>query len=291
MTTEIIQTEDIKSKIFTLRSVQVMLDSDLAMFYGLETKYLNRAVKRNIERFPRNYMFQLTENEFSDLRFQFGTSRKNYGGRRFLPYVFSEHGIAMLSAVLHSEMAVQVSIQIIDAFVIMRHYLKNQGGIFQRIENLELKQLQTEIKIDGILNVINTNDLVQEQGIFFNGQIFDAYKFISDLVRSAKISLYLIDNYIDDSVLTLFSKREKGVKVKFFTKAITENLKLDVTKFSKQYEPIEIVEFNLSHDRFLIIDEKELYHIGASLKDLGKKWFAFSKMDIDLLNILERIKC
>lgn len=290
MTTEIIQTEDIKSKIFTLRSVQIMLDRDLAELYIVETKALNQAVKRNIERFPAEFMFQLDDSE----KFELVTNCYRFRNLKHStsnPYAFTEQGVAMLSAILKSETAIKVSVQIINAFVSMRRFLVENGEIFHRLEKVEYKLLETGTKIENILIALETKQLKPQQGIFFDNQLFDAYSFVSELIRSADESIYLIDNYIDDTVLTIFTKRKAGVKVKIFTKSITQQNKLDIKKYNSQYEPIEIIEFNLSHDRFLIIDEKELYHFGASLKDLGKRWFAFSKMDINVVTILERIKC
>ncbi len=290
MNTEIVQADDIKSKIFTLRGVQVMLDRDLAELFKVETKALNQAVKRNIERFPVEFIFRINDTEKNELVTNCYRLRKLKHSTSF-PYAFTEQGVAMLSVLLRSEIAVNISVQIINAFVSMRRFLAENVGIFNRLDLVEHKLLETGTKIELILNALETNQLKPKQGIFYNGQIFDAYKFVCDLIRSADTSLYLIDNYIDDTVLTLFSKRKNGVKVKILSKIITQQMQLDITKFNKQYEQIDLVEFDLSHDRFIIIDEKDLYHFGASLKDLGKKWFAFSKIDINIVNILEKINC
>lgn len=282
---------DIKDKIFTIRGLQVILDADLAELYEVETKQLNRAVKRNMERFPDNFMFQLNDSEFESLRFQFGTlNNKNTlrsqnatlekargKHRKYLPYVFTEQGVAMLSGVLRSKIAIRVSIQIMEAFVSMRKFISENAQIFHRLDFVERKQFEQDQKFQIIFDKLQ--DKIPEKGIFFDGQVFDAYKFASDIIRTAKSSLILIDNYIDDSVLTLLNKRKKDVKVKILTKNITKELILDLNKHNKQYPKIEIKEFKESHDRFLIIDNKEIYHIGASLKDLGKKWFAFTKFD------------
>ena len=280
-----------------------MLDSDLSELYQVETRVLNQAVKRNIERFPKEFMFQLTKDEYeqikslkiseqgSSLTSQNVTLKSKRGKhRKYLPYAFTEHGVAMLSAVLKSEIAVKVSIQIIKAFVEMKKFLVQNAAIFQRLDRLELKQLETEEQVSHILKALEDKKIKQSQGIFFNGQIFDAYNFVSELIRSSKRSIILIDNYIDDTVLVLFAKRKKNVKVTIYTKKISKQLNLDLKKFNEQYEPIEIIEFSDSHDRFLIIDEKEIYHFGASLKDLGKKWFAFSKFDNTALEILNKLK-
>jgi hypothetical protein len=279
----------IKNLIYTIRDKQVMLDSDLAELYQVETRVLNQAVKRNIDRFPDKFRFQLTQYEFDNLISQFVISSL-HGGRRKMPYVFTEQGVAMLSAVLKSEIAVKVSIQIIDAFVEMRKIINSNNSLIQRVSNIELKQFDNELKFNKIFNALENNELKQNNGVFFNGQIFDAYVFISDLIKSAKEEIILIDNYIDESVLVHLNKRNKNVAVKIYSSFDNKNSKLDIKKYSQQYKNIEFINFNKSHDRFLIIDNKELYHIGASLKDLGKKWFAFSKMDSLLNEVLIKLK-
>jgi len=287
--------ELLKSKIHTIRGKQVMLDSDLAELYGIETGALNRAAKRNIERFPQDFMFQLTEAESqkfnsrnnllkneTNLKCQIGTSR--WGGKRFLSHVFTEQGVAMLSGILRSETAIIVNIQIMRAFIEMRHFLQSNAEIFQRLQTTEQKLLTHDNQIDQILNLIQEKDIKPNKGIFFDGQVFDAYKFINDLIKSAKQEILLIDNFVDETTLTIFSKTK--VKTTIYTKEITNQLKLDLAKYNQQYNNLKIVQFNKSHDRFLIID-KEIYHIGASLKDLGKKWFAFSKFED--VNILDKL--
>ena len=308
--------ETIKTKIYTIRGMQVMLDSDLAELYGVETKNLNRAVNRNSDRFPQNFMFQLSEEEHQNLKSQFATSSlsdslrfqngtlddeeslrsqfvtlENSRGkhRKYLPYVFTEQGVAMLSAVLRSQSAVQMSIHIINAFVEMRKFISNNALIFQRLDSLEQKQSKTDEKVEAIFNAIEDRSIKPKQGIFYDGQVYDAYLFVSDLIKSAKESIILIDNYVDESVLTLLSKRDMKVNATIYTKKVTKQLELDLEKYNAQYPTIELKKFDSSHDRFLLIDEKEVYHIGASLKDLGKKWFAFSKLDMGALNILEKL--
>ncbi|MBW3523876.1 ORF6N domain-containing protein [Chryseobacterium sp. NKUCC03_KSP] len=273
--------QEIQSLIYTIRGRQVMLDSDLATLYGVETKNLNRAVKRNIERFPLSFCFQLTEEEAENLRCQIGTSSLNYGGRRYLPYAFGEQGIAMLSAVLRSEVAVKVSIEIMDAFVEMRRMLISNASLFHRLDKVEVKQLETDQKIEEIFKALESDKLHSEKGIFYDGQIFDAYTFVADIIRSAERSIILIDNYVDDTVLTLLGKRGQSVSATIYTKSISNQLQLDLQRYNSQYPAIHIHTFAHAHDRFLIIDGTELYHIGASLKDLGKKWFAFSKMSAE----------
>ncbi len=301
---ELVSVENIQKKIYTVRGLQVMLDEDLAALYAVDIKALNQAVKRNIERFPESFMFQLSGEEFKSLNRLFGplknedslrsqivtlNSRRGKH-RKYLPYAFTEQGVAMLSAVLRSETAVRVSIQIINAFVAMRRFLLSNAQVFQRLDSLEMKQIATEKKIDYVLTAIENKSVSPKQGIFYNGQVFDAWLFVSGLIRSAKKSVLLIDNYVDDSVLSLFSKRRKSVGVTILTGHISRQLEIDAKKFNEQYEPLTVRQFNSSHDRFLIIDETDLYHFGASLKDLGKKWFAFSKMEIGAVEMLENLR-
>jgi phage regulator Rha-like protein len=288
---ELVVLEEIQSRIYTIRGVQVMLDEDLAGFYRVEVKRLNEQVKRNIERFPEEFMFQLSAEEYDLLRSQNATIERRRGQhRKYLPYAFTEQGVAMLSAVLKSETAVKMSVQIINAFVAMRRFISSNAQIFRRLDTLEIKQLETDRKINHVLNAIESKEIQPKQGIFFDGQIFDAYNFVTDIIRTAQRSIILIDNYVDDTVLTHLTKRNDGFKVIIFTKAISKQLALDVKKFNSQYPPVEIKEFRNSHDRFMIIDDRTLYHFGASLKDLGKKWFAFSKMDIGAVEMLTRLE-
>jgi len=290
-----LQPTNIQNKIYTVRGLQVMVDVDLALLYCVETKVLNQAVKRNIERFPKTFRFQLTEIEYKDCsRSQFVTLNEETKTKRgqnikYLPYAFTEQGIAMLSAVLRSETAVNTSIQIINAFVEMRKFILNNAQLFQRIETVEIKQIETDKRIDQILNALDSGTAKPKQGIFYNGQVFDAYLFVSDLIKSATHSLILIDNYVDESVLALLTKRNSNVKATIYTQKINRQLQLDIDKNNAQYEAIEIKEFNQSHDRFLIIDNAEIYHFGASLKDLGKKWFAFSKFEKEAVEMLGRL--
>ncbi|PIP39970.1 DNA-binding protein [Candidatus Desantisbacteria bacterium CG_4_9_14_3_um_filter_40_11] len=286
---ELINVESIQNCIYTIRGVQVMIDRDLSELYEVETKVLNQAVKRNSERFPEEFMFQITDDEFNRLRSQFVTLNQR-GGRRYLPYAFTEQGVAMLSAVLRSETAVKISVQIIKAFVSIRRFILSNAQVFQRLDTLEIKQINTDKKIDKVLNAIESKEIQPKQGIFFDGQIFDAWQFVSDLIRSASKSIILIDNYVDDSVLALLAKRKKGVSVTILTKKISRQLEADVEKFNEQYPAVAIKKFTASHDRFMIIDDTTLYHFGASLKDLGKKWFAFSKMDSGAIEMLARLK-
>ena len=284
----------IQRKIYTIRGEQVMLDRDLAEFYGVETKVLNQAVKRNIERFPEEFMFQLTKDELDNWRSQFVTSNRKKMGLRKLSFAFTEQGVAMLSGVLRSETAVKMSIQIINTFVEMRRFLVNNASLFQRIETVEKKQLkhkmETDEKFKKVFDAMQSKELEPKQGIFFDGQIFDAHKFVSGLIRKANKSILLIDNYIDETILDLLTKKKKNVEVIIFTNRIIKALLLDVEKFNAQYPFVKLKKFTKAHDRFLIIDDKDVYHFGASLKDLGKKWFAFSKFDTSALSLLENLK-
>jgi hypothetical protein len=280
-----ISIKKIENKIFTIRGVQVMLDSDLAEMYNVEPRVLNQAVKRNSERFPENFCFQLIDTEWHSLRSQFVTLETGKGKhRKYLPYVFTEQGVSMLSAVLRSDIAVKVSIQIIQAFVAMRKTLTNLQGVIQRLEGLEIKQLQTDSKLEQILKALE-KDLPPKQGIFFEGQLFDAHVFASDLVKQAQKSIHLVDNYVDENTLMLLSKRKKGVICTVHTR-LHAVLQKDIEKHNKQYPNIDLIENKSSHDRFLILDDSMLYHIGASLKDLGNKCFAFSRMD----NFLDEVQ-
>lgn len=254
-----------------------MLDSDLAKLYGVETKVLNQAVKRNMQRFPADFMFQLTKEEC--LRSQFVTLNESRGRHlKYHPHAFTENGVAMLSSVLRSERAIEVNIRIMRAFTLMRNFIKKHGSLFQRLDRLEMKQLKTDEKVDAILDRLNEAK-EPEQGIFFNGQIFDAYAFVAGLIRKAERRIVLIDSYVDDSVLVQLSKRKAGVTVDIYDGKISQQLRQDVARHNAQYPGVTLHAYNKAHDRFLIIDE-DVYHIGHSLKDLGKKLFAFSKMDV-----------
>lgn len=282
--------EDIGSRIFTVRGVQVMMDTDLARLYRVEVKRLNEQVKRNKERFPSEFMFQISKEEYDLLRSQDATIEMGRGKhRKYLPYVFTESGVAMLSSVLRSDRAIEMSVKIIKAFIAMRRFILSNAQVFNRLDILERKQLETERNMEKVLRAIESDIIQPVQGIFFDGQVFDAYRFLSDLFRSAERSIVIIDNFIDDTVLVHLLKRREGVKVLLLTKRISRSLLLDIEKFNKQYPAMEYREFKSSHDRFIIIDGSDVYHFGASLKDLGKKWFAFSKMDIGTLDLLSRL--
>ena len=266
----------IENRIFTLRGVQVMLDKDLGEMYGVATKVLNQAVKRNQGRFPETFRFQLTKDELNELVTNCDrlASLKHSNS---MPYVFTEQGVAMLSAVLRSPIAIDVSIQIMQAFVSMRKALLGLHGIIQRLEGVELKQIKTDEKLEKVLLALE-RDNIPQQGVFFEGQLFDAQVFVSKLIKQAKESIVLIDNYVDETTLVLLNKRKKKVHCTIFSRPKVALLK-DLEKFNKQYPSIEFIENHGAHDRFLILDDDCLYHFGASLKDLGLKCFAFSRMD------------
>ena len=268
---------DIQPMIRVIRGQQVIIDRDLALLYGVETRALNQAVKRNIERFPDDFMFQLDKEDVEILKSQ-------------------NVGIAMLSSVLKSQTAVEVNIRIMRAFVSMRRFIATNAQLFQRLETIEYHQLEmkrhqevTDKRIDEVFKRLESN-IPPMQGIFYDGQVFDAYRFVSDLIRKAKRTIALIDNYVDDTVLTLLDKREKGVTATIYTQRVSDRFQLDVDRHNAQYPPVRIERFNKAHDRFLLIDD-EVYHIGASIKDLGKKWFGFTLMrDIPASEIINRIK-
>ena len=275
---------NVQALIKTIRGVQVMLDRDLAKLYGVETGALNRQVKRNEERFPEDFMFRLSAEEWDNLKCQFGIS--SWGGDRQVPFAFTENGIAMLSSVLRSPTAIEVNIRIMRAFSAMRKFIVANAQVFQRIEAVEKRQIATDAKVDAILERIDASE-TPIRGVFYDGQLWDARALVLKLIGSAKRSLILIDNWATPEVLDLFAKKRAGVKVTIFTsehydKNHVPHRKIsdaDIATFNAQY-PKLAVRYNESfHDRFLIIDDKELYLIGASLKDLGRKCFAFTKLD------------
>jgi 3-dehydroquinate dehydratase len=285
---ELITKDDLNAKIFTIRGIQVMLDRDLAALYNVETKRLNEQVKRNIERFPNYYRFQLNaleKNELVAICDRFDNLKHSSSN----PFAFTEQGVAMLSAVLKSEVAVKVSIEIINAFIEMRKVISNNNGLMQRMEIMERKFLENDQKFDLVFKALEKDSLHPKNGIFFDGQLFDAYVFANVLFKSAKHSIILIDNYIDETTLLMLSKRNPNCKAIIYTSKISVQLQLDLAKHNEQYPTIEIKQLKTSHDRFLILDEKELYHLGASLKDLGKKWFAFSKLNEFLPEVLGKL--
>lgn len=284
----IVDNKDIKNMIYTFRNQQVMVDSDLARLYQVTTGNLNKAVKRNLSRFPEHFCFQLTEHEYKNLRFQNGSSssNNNYGGRRYMPYVFTEQGIAMLSAVLKSDIAVEVSVKIMNSFVEMRRFLLSNQELFSRLDRIEIKQLETDRKFEEVFNYIAANTEVK-QNIFFNGQIYDAFSFIVGLIRKEKKKIILIDNYVDVYTLNILCKKNQGVDVVIATAGKGSLSAKDIIKFNAQYSKLSVKTTTDFHDRFLVIDKTEVYHIGASIKDAGKKSFGITKIeDKDLIQSL-----
>ena len=280
--------EDIKNLIYTIRGKQVMMDSDVANIYHCETKYVNRVVKRNIERFPEEFCFQLNENEFEVLRCQFVTLNENGRGqhRKYLPYVFTEQGIAMLSALLKSDVAVSVSVNIMKAFIEMRKFLMLNGQVFERLTSVEHKLLEHDKKFDEVFNQLQLEENIKQR-IFFDGQIYDAYSIIIDIIKKANKKILIIDNYIDDSVLKMLTKKKNNVEVVILTSNKSNIQNIDIQKFNKEYPILKIAKTNKFHDRFIILDNEEMYHLGASIKDLGKKCFGINK--IEDKEIIEKI--
>ena len=308
-----LQTESIENRIFVIRNQQVMIDRDLALLYGVETRVINQAVKRNISRFPERFMFQLTKEEqeqylsltsqivtlnededslksqivtLNDLKPQNATSNLRGKHSKYLSYAFTEQGVAMLSSVLRSETAVQVSIRIMDAFVAMRRFLQNNAQIFVELGSIKQHLIESDLhhkendqKIERLFTLMDRYKIEEKQGIFFQGQIFDAYAKFESFIQQAKKEIILIDQYVNLSVLERLSKKRKGVNVSIYTKAQTPLTAQDIQQFNAQYPTLVVQHTSKMHDRFLIIDHATIYHIGASLKDLGKKCFAFEILE------------
>ena len=298
--------EDIKNLIYTIRGKQVMLDSDVAMLYHYPTKRINETVNRNKQRFPENFCFQLTDEEYealrcknvtlnqdtiqenidNSLRSQFATLNENIGRgkhRKYLPYAFTEQGIAMLSGLLKNDIAIQVSINIMNAFVEMRKFLMINGQVFERLTNVEYQLQEHNKKFDEVFNQLQLEENIKQR-IFFDGQIYDAYSLIVDIIRRANNKILIIDNYIDDSVLKMLAKKKNNVEVVILTSDKSNIENLDIKKFNKEYPILKVAKTNKFHDRFIIIDSKEMYHLGASIKDLGKKCFAINKIeDVEII--------
>ena len=297
-----ISNEEIKNLIYTIRGKQVMLDSDVAMLYHYPTKRINEAVNRNKQRFPENFCFQLTEEEYKSLRFknftfneinskdinednslrsQIATLDESAGRgkhRKYLPYVFTEQGIAMLSGLLKNDIAIQVSINIMNAFVEMRKFLAVNGQLFERLTNVEYKLLEHDKKFDKVFDQLQHEENIKQK-IFFEGQIYDAYSLIIDIFKKANKKILIIDNYIDDSVLKMLTKKNKNIEVVILTSDKSNIQKIDIQKFNKEYPILKVAKTNKFHDRFIVIDNKEMYHLGASIKDLGKKCFGINRIE------------
>lgn len=280
--------KDIKNLIYTIRGMQVMLDSDVANLFKYTTKNINKSVKNNAEKFPEYYCFQLTTKEYNFLitrRYNI-TKIGRSNNRKYLPYVFTEYGITMLAALLKSEVAVNISIKIVNIFMQMRKKFSENNQVFERLTSLEYKLLEQEKKINNILGDLKFEENIKQK-IFFKGQIYDAYSIIIDIIKSANKKILIIDNYIDDNVLKMLSKKKKDVEVTILTSIKSNIEKLDIKKFNKEYPILKLEKTNKFHDRFIIVDNKEMYHLGASIKDLGKKCFGINK--IEDVKIVEKI--
>ena len=301
--------EKIKNLIYTIREKQVMLDSDVAMLYNYPTKRINETVNRNKQRFPENFCFQLTNEEYevircknvtlnqnnmqekidNSLRSQFATLNENIGRgkhRKYLPYVFTEQGIAMLSGLLKNDIAIRVSINIMNAFVEMRKFLMLNGQVFERLTSMEYKLLEHDKKFEEVFNQLQVEENIKQR-IFFDGQIYDAYSLIVDIIKKANMKILIIDNYIDDSILKMLAKKKNNVEVVILTSDKSNIEILDIKKFNKEYPILKVAKTNKFHHRFIVVDNKEMYHLGASIKDLGKKCFGINK--IEDMEIIEKI--
>ena len=279
-----ISSNEIKELIYNIRGKQVMLDSDVARLYHYETRRINETVKRNSERFPVEFCFQLTSKEYETLKSQIATSNVR-GGKRKLPYVFTEKGIIMLSGLLKNEIAIEVSIKIVEAFVEMKKFISSNGQLFERLTSVEYKLLEHDKKFDQVFEQLQHEENIKQK-IFFEGQIYDAYSLIIDIIKKANKKILIIDNYIDESVLKMLTKKNKEVEVAILTSDKSKIEKIDIQKFNKEYPILKVAKANKFHDRFIVIDNKEMYHLGASIKDLGRKCFGINK--IEDLDIVER---
>lgn len=279
-----ISSSKIKELIYNIRGKQVMLDSDVARLYHYETRRINETVKRNSERFPVEFCFQLTSKEYETLKSQIATSNVR-GGKQKLPYVFTEKGIIMLSGLLKNEIAIEVSIKIVEAFVEMKKFISSNGQLFERLTSVEYKLLEHDKKFDQVFEQLQHEENIKQK-IFFEGQIYDAYSLIIDIIKKSNKKILIIDNYIDESVLKMLTKKNKEVEVAILTSDKSKIEKIDIQKFNKEYPILKVAKTNKFHDRFIVIDNKEMYHLGASIKDLGRKCFGINK--IEDLDIVER---
>ena len=281
--------KEIEEKIFTFRGVQVMIDKDLADVYGVKTKALNQAVKRNIERFPERYRFQLSDNELDELVTKCDrlVTLKHSSSN---PFVFTEQGVSMLASILKSDTAIQTGIKIIDAFVAMRHFMLSNAKLFVEIDNLKQHQIETDVhllendkKIDQILTLLDKNKDEDKQWLFFDGQIYDAFSFMVSIVKKAKKDIILIDNYVNVETLDILSKKKEKINVQIITSKKTKLTQYDIDKFNAQYPTLTLNYIDKFHDRFFIIDHSTAYHIGASIKDAGKKCFGVNMINDEWL--------
>lgn len=288
----------IKNFIYIVRGEQVMLDSDLAMLYEVETGNLNRAAKRNEERFPEDFRFRLTREEVEDLRCQIGIlagqGSEATVGRTYLPYAYTEQGVAMLSGVLRSKVAIRVSVRIMRAFVEMRHFIADNAAMFERMSAMEARQLEyqktTDERFERVFDYMDTHE-EPKQKVFFDGQVWDAFELLVSLVQRAKKSIVLVDGYTDTGTLNILAKKNDGVAVTIWTHPKARLTAVDVETFNAQYPTLAVRHTEAFHDRFLILDGIETYLVGASLKDAGKKAFGIAQLeDLDIArNIMEKL--
>lgn len=288
-----ISKEEIKNLIYTIRGKQVMIDSDVARLYHYSTKRINEAVSRNKLRFPENFCFQLTDNDVETMWSQIATASKirdnKFRNKKYLPYVFTEQGIAMLAGVLKNDIAVKVSLNIINSFIEMRKFIASKGQVFERLTNMEYKLLEYDKKFDIVFDQLQQEENIKQK-IFFEGQIYDAYSLIIDIIKKANRKITIIDNYIDDSILKMLAKKNKNVEVTILTSIKSNIQNIDIQKFNKEYPVLKVARTDKFHDRFILIDNKEMYHLGASIKDLGRKCFAISKVENEeMINLIKKV--
>ena len=277
-----LENKNIEECIYTIRGEQVMLDSDVAFFFGTEVKKLNQQMKRNVGRFPSDFCFQLNSIEFNELRSQNVTIDVRYGNRKYLPYAYTEHGVLALAGVIKNEIATKMSVEIVRKFVQMRKFILENGDTLLALAKLQNRQLEfenkTNQKIDEILMSISKADL-PKQALFYSGQFYDAYEYVSDIIRRANDSIVLIDPYCDSKSLTYLKNKKENVQVIIVTSNPSKIEREELNKFESQYGEIVIKELDDNHDRYLIIDKNECYNLGASLNYMGKKSFSIIKND------------
>lgn len=274
----LITEKNIKSMIYEIRGNKVMLDSDLAKLFKCTngSKDIKRPVKRNLDKFPEGYFYQLSKDEYKNLRCQFGTSSlNNYGGTRYLPYVFTDKGILMLATILRTPIAIKVSIDIIETFVRMRSFIVNNEEVFRRLSISENKIIEHDGKLNEIMDKLQNKEFKEK--VFFDGEFYDAHSLIVDIIKSSREEIIVVDNYIDKNILDLLVNKNNNVSIIIVSK--NKDISKDIERFNKQYSKVIYKYLKEDHDRFIIIDKKRLYHIGASLKDLGNKWFAISLIE------------
>ena len=267
---------EIQQRIRAIRGVQVMLDRDLAELYNVETKQLKRQVKRNIRRFPDDFMIELSERDMKSLRCQFGTS--NRGGDRYGAYAFTEQGIAMLSSILRSERAIDVNICIMRAFVAMRRFVSDHVGLVQRVGAIELKQLETDKRLDTVFDALDRSKLLP-CGILPANSEYDSIRMVSRLITQAKSELLIIDPYADATLLDILSEKAPGVTVRLVCKDRGKPTRSEIEKFNRQYKGLTVEHSDSFHDRYILIDNAELHNLGSSINYLGCRVTSYSTSD------------